>query len=112
MNHYELVLLLHPNHGEKVASIISTCREIIEKKRGIVHRLEEWGARPLAYQIKKVSRAFYVLINIECPIDALNELNDMIKFNESILRSLVTREKQAITEESIVKKQESIQKQQ
>ena len=107
MRHYEIVFLVHPDQSEQVPSMIERYRAIIEDKDGKIHRLEDWGRRQLAYPIDKLHKAHYVLMNVECDGDALAELEGLFKFNDAILRNLVVRRKDAITEASPLAKTEA-----
>lgn len=100
MRHYEIVFLVHPDQSEQVPAMIERYRSIIEKDGGIIHRLEDWGRRQLAYPIHKVLKAHYVLMNIECDKNALDELNSAFRFNDAVIRNLVLTRKKADTESS------------
>jgi small subunit ribosomal protein S6 len=100
MRHYEIVLLIHPDWSDQVPEMIQNCTTIVKKGRGHVHRLEDWGRRQLAYPINKVLKAHYILMNIECEKDAMAKLADNFRFNDAVLRQLITSQNQAITEAS------------
>ncbi len=91
MRHYEVVFLVHPDQSEQVAAMIDRYRSIIDSDGGTVHRLEDWGRRQLAYPINKVHKAHYVLMNIECSRDALDELESAFRFNDAVLRNLIMK---------------------
>lgn len=96
MRHYEVVFLVHPDQSEQVPAMIERYRSIIEVK-GKIHRLEDWGRRQLAYPINKVPKAHYVLMNIECDGEALEELKSAFRFNDAVLRNLIISRKKAET---------------
>lgn len=100
MRHYEIVFLVHPDQSEQVPAMVDKYREMITAADGQVHRTEDWGRRRLAYSINDIHKAHYVLMNIECALEMLNEIERNFKFNDSILRHLVIRRKHAETEES------------
>ena len=100
MKHYEVVFLVHPDQSEQVPAMIERYQAVIQGKAGQVHRLEDWGRRQLAYSINKVHKAHYVLMNIECDITVINELNSLFRFNDAVIRYLILSRKQAITEPS------------
>jgi small subunit ribosomal protein S6 len=102
MRHYEIVFLVHPDQSAQVPAMIDKYKSIIEATHGKIHRLEDWGRRHLAYPIKKVHKAHYVLMNIECDQVALDELESNFRFNDAILRSMTLLQKSAITEVSII----------
>ncbi len=100
MRHYEIVFLVHPDQSEQVPAMIERYRSMIESKEGRIHRLEDWGRRQLAYPINKVHKAHYVMMNIECGQETLAELSSAFRFNDAVLRNLIIRREQAITEPS------------
>jgi small subunit ribosomal protein S6 len=102
MRHYEIVFLVHPDQSSQVPAMIDRYRSTIESAAGKIHRLEDWGRRHLAYPIKKLHKAHYVLMNVECDQATLTELETSFRFNDAILRSMTLVQKQAITEPSIV----------
>ncbi|MCB1858259.1 MAG: 30S ribosomal protein S6 [Gammaproteobacteria bacterium] len=107
MRHYEIVIMVHPDQSEQVPGMIERYRAIIESKEGQIHRLEDWGRRQLAYPIQKLHKAHYVLMNIECGRESLEELENAFRFNDAVLRNLVLSMKRAVTEPSpLVKPQD------
>jgi len=110
MRHYEIVFLVHPDQSEQVPGMIERYTSAIEAGDGAVHRLEDWGRRQLAYPINKIHKAHYILMNIECGQDVLEELNSTFRYNDAVLRSMVIRRSEAITAESPIMKQENAEK--
>ena len=100
MRHYEIVFLGLPAQSEQVPAMIDRYKKLIEDAKGTIHRLEDWGRRQLAYQIQKIHKAHYVMMNIECDQATLDELENGFRFNDAVLRNLVVRRKAAITEPS------------
>ncbi|WP_240099390.1 30S ribosomal protein S6 [Thermomonas flagellata] len=104
MRHYEIVFLVHPDQSEQVPAMIERYKGAIENGGGKVHRLEDWGRRQLAYPIQNLVKAHYVLMNIEAPQAVLDELVDGFRFNDAVLRHLVIRRDEAVTEQSLIMK--------
>jgi len=100
MRHYEIIFLVHPDQSAQVPSMIERYKSTIEAAAGKVHRLEDWGRRHLAYPIKKIHKAHYVLMNVECDQPTLEELESGFRFNDAILRSMTLLLKHAETEPS------------
>lgn len=100
MRHYEVVFLVHPDQSEQVPAMIERYRSNLEAKEGVIHRLEDWGRRQLAYPINKLHKAHYVLMNIECDGEALAELESAFRFNDAVLRNLIIKTKAAVTDPS------------
>ena len=100
MRHYELIVLVHPDQSEQVPAMIERYKGMIAAGGGLVHRLEDWGRRQLAYPINKVAKAHYVLMNIECDSKVLEELTGAFRFSDAVLRHLVVRMDAAVVEPS------------
>lgn len=97
MRHYEIVFIVHPDQSEQVSAMIERYKNTITSKGGLIHRVEDWGRRQLAYLINKFAKAHYVCMNIECNHETLQELETAFKFNDAILRHLTVRMKKAET---------------
>ena len=106
MRHYELVFVVHPDQSEQVPAMIEKYQAQISASKGKIHRLEDWGRRQLAYSIKKIHKAHFVLMNIECSIETLAELEHGFKFNDAVIRNMILQRKTAITEKSSILKDE------
>ena len=106
MRHYEVVFLVHPDQSEQVPGMVDRYKKAIETSGGKIHRLEDWGRRMLAYPINDVHKAHYILMNIECGNEALDELTTNFRYNDAILRDMVIRREEAVTNESPLMKEE------
>ena len=106
MRHYEIVFIVHPDQSEQVPGMIERYRQMVTSRSGQIHRLEDWGRRQLAFPIQKVHKAHYVLMNIECDQETLEELEHAYKFNDAVLRHLIVNMTRAVTEPSPMMKEE------
>ncbi len=107
MRHYEVVFMVHPDQSEQVPAMIERYRTMIEGANGKIHRLEDWGRRQLAFPIGKVHKAHYALMNIECGLETLRELESAFRFNDAVLRHLtISRNKAIITPSLLMKEKE------
>jgi len=106
MRHYEIVFIVHPDQSEQVPGMVERYRSTVLAKGGKMHRLEDWGRRQMAYPIQKMHKAHYVLMNIECNNETLEELEHAFKFNDAVLRHLTVRMTEAMTAPSPMMKEE------
>ena len=106
MRHYEICFIVHPDQSEQVPQMVERYKGVIAQRNGTVHRLEDWGRRQLAYPIAKVHKAHYVLMNIECDNDTLNELEHAFRFNDAVLRHLTIQMTKAVTAPSPMMREE------
>ena len=100
MRHYEIVFLVHPDQSEQVPAMLERYQSMIDGGGGTVHRLEDWGRRQLAFPVNKVHKAHYLLLNVECNQESLDEITDAFRFNDAVLRHLVINRQEAVTEPS------------
>ena len=100
MRHYEVVLIVHPDQSDQVVGMVERYIKLVQDNGGTIHRLEDWGRRQLAYPINKIHKAHYVLFNVETDGETLAELEELFRYNDAIIRSLVMRRDEAVTEES------------
>ena len=106
MRHYEVVFIVHPDQSEQVPAMVERYRQMVTGKGGKLHRLEDWGRRQLTYPIQKVHKAHYVLMNIECDDETLNELEHAFKFNDAVLRHLTVKMSGPVTSLSAMMREE------
>ncbi|MDX1320786.1 MAG: 30S ribosomal protein S6 [Oceanospirillum sp.] len=107
MRHYEVVFMVHPDQSEQVPAMIERYTSLVQDNGGAVHRMEDWGRRHLAYPINKIHKAHYVLMNVETTSEVVDELTEIFRYNDAIIRNLVVRTKNAVTEASPVKAEAS-----
>ena len=106
MRHYGIVFLVHPDQSEQVGDMVERYTKLIEEDGGKIHRQEDWGRRQLAYAIDDIHKAHYILLNVECSSKALAELEDSFRYNDAVLRNLIIRRDEAVTEQSEMLKAE------
>ena len=100
MRHYEIVIMVHPDQSEQVPGMVERYVGIIEKAGGKITRKEDWGRRQLAYPIEKLHKAHYVLLNADTDQKVVDELSNLFRYNDAVIRCLITRTKEAVTEPS------------
>ena len=100
MRHYEIVVMVHPDQSEQVPAMIERYKGMVTATGGKVHRLEDWGRRQLAYPIAKAHKAHYVLMNVECDQETLDELENAFRFNDAVIRKLVVKTEAAVVDQS------------
>lgn len=106
MRHYEVVFMVHPDQSEQVPGMIDRYSKVVEAGNGTIHRLEDWGRRQLAYPIDKIHKAHYVLMNIECGQDVIDELSSTFRYNDAVLRNLIIKTEEAKTGETPIMRAE------
>lgn len=107
MRHYEIVFMVHPDQSDQVGGMTDRYSKLVTDAGGKVHRMEDWGRRQLAYPINKIHKAHYVLMNVECGHDVLDEITTLFRYNDAVLRNLVIKRKDAVSDMSEIMKAEN-----
>ena len=111
MRHYEICIVVHPDQSEQVPAMIERYKTLVAEQGGKIHRIEDWGRRPLAYPIEKLVKEHYVLLNIECGHETILEIENGFRFNDAVLRHLTVKTKHAETAPSpmmkVIEKEEA-----
>jgi small subunit ribosomal protein S6 len=92
MRHYEVMVILDPDLEERtVAPSLDAFLNVVKNDGGTVEKVEIWGRRRLAYEIKKKPEGIYAILDITCNPSAVAELDRQLTLNESVLRTKVIR---------------------
>ncbi|HWY16597.1 MAG TPA: 30S ribosomal protein S6 [Rhizomicrobium sp.] len=92
---YEHLLIARQDiSAQQVDALATHLKTIVESEGGKVEKQEYWGLRSLAYRIKKNRKGHYVLLNINAPAKAVQELERQLKINEDVLRCLTVKVEQ------------------
>jgi small subunit ribosomal protein S6 len=92
LRHYEIMVILDPNLEERtVAPSIDQYLNVIRNAGGSVEKLDVWGRRRLAYEIKKKAEGIYAVIDLQATPEAVAELDRQLRLNELVLRTKVIR---------------------
>ena len=92
MRHYELMVILDPELEERtIAPSLDRFLTVVTKSGGSVGKVDIWGRRRLAYEIKKQIEGIYAVIDIDAEPAAVAELDRHLKLKESELRTKLMR---------------------
>jgi len=93
MNKYELAVVVSAKlEDEERAAVIEKVKKLIERFNGTVTDVDEWGKKKLAYEIQKMSDAYYYFIHFESDnTDCPNEVENRIRIMENVVRFLCVK---------------------
>ena len=87
MRHYETIYIMNPNLAEEVnKEVIEKFSSLIQKHDGVVVKIDEWGSKRLAYQIKKNDYGFYVLADYCGGPEITAQLAREFKLDDRVLK--------------------------
>ena len=92
MRHYELMVILDPeSRGAHRRAVARQFLNVIRKDGGTVEKVDVWGKRRLAYEIKKKAEGIYAVVDVTAEPATVAELDRQLSLNESVLRTKVLR---------------------
>ncbi|WEX07632.1 30S ribosomal protein S6 [Chelativorans sp. AA-79] len=92
MTLYEHIFLARQDLSQQqVDALLEQYKGVIENGGGKIGRVENWGLKSLAYRIKKNRKAYFTLVDIEAPADAVKEMERQMGLSEDVLRFMTVR---------------------
>ncbi|MBN1105693.1 MAG: 30S ribosomal protein S6 [Deltaproteobacteria bacterium] len=86
MRHYETIFIVHPNLSEEdYKEVLRKFTNLVEKLKGVLVKVDEWGNQRLAYRVKKCDRGYYVLMEYCCAPGLIPELGRDMKLDDRVL---------------------------
>jgi small subunit ribosomal protein S6 len=100
MKKYEAVIILNPNLSSKVDSFIKDFEKLLKANTFNIKKMEDIGRRQLSYSINNHNKGHYLIFNIEGNAENIINIENKIKYNESIIRHLFISVKEHDGEDS------------
>ena len=88
MKKYEAIIILNPNLSSKVDSFIKDFEKLLKANTFNIKKMEDIGRRQLSYSINNHNKGHYLIFNIEGNAENIIDIENKIKYNESIIRHL------------------------
>lgn len=96
MNKYELALVVNAKiEDDARAAIVEKAKEYITRAGGAVTEVEDWGKKKLAYEIQKMSEAFYYFIQFDAEATVPAQVEADVRIMDNVLRFLCVRKDEA-----------------
>ncbi len=90
MKRYEIMYIIRPNLEEQTRKdLVASLTEILNNKGSQEVKVAEWGIRDLAYEIADFKKGYYVVLDAVAPIEAVTELDRVMKIKEDVIRHIV-----------------------
>lgn len=92
MRQYEMMVILDPEIEERtVAPSLDKYLSVVTTAGGSVDKVDIWGRRRLAFDIKKKSEGIYAVVDFTASPDTAKELDRQLRLNEAVLRTKILR---------------------
>jgi small subunit ribosomal protein S6 len=81
--------IIKPGDEEVVNATIAKFENLIKNNGGVIEKLDRWGKKRLAYEIKDFTEGFYVLVNFNAEAKTVHELERVLKITDEVIRHLL-----------------------
>lgn len=106
MRHYETLFIINPDLSEEdTAAVVEKFSAILTDRGSVMVKVDLWGRRRLAYQVKKFNKGYYVLFEYGATPEAVAEMERLFKIDESVIRYLTVKKDDVFDAEAIAQAQ-------
>jgi len=92
MNHYETIYIVNPTlDDEALKEAIDKFSDLIKKLKGSIVKINEWGKRKLAYEVKRFDKGYYVVLDFCALPKIVTELERNLKLDDRILKYITVK---------------------
>ena len=93
MKKYEVMYIIRPELDEEAKkALIEEINNVFVSKASTVEKVSEWGLKDLAYEIKGCTKGYYVLLNVNATVEAIDEFTRVANIKENIIRYIAVAE--------------------
>lgn len=92
---YEIMFIVRPNiEDDARKQLVDNFTSILTERDSEIVNVEELGLRNLAYEINDFRKGYYYLVDVNAPIEAVNEFDRLVRINEDIIRYIIIKDEQ------------------
>ena len=111
MRHFETLYIISPELGdEDYKAVVTKHKDLIEKEKGVIIKLEEWGKRRLAYELKKFDQGFYILMDYCGEAGITAELTRALKLDDKVLKYQTIKLGDNVNPEDLIEESKRVEK--
>ena len=92
MKKYEVMFIVNAANDEVIKAAVKLVQDTITRIGGTVDKVDEWGKRALAYEVKKQREGYYVVVDFQADPAEIKELDRVIKIHEEIIRHIIVKQ--------------------
>ena len=111
MRNYETIVVINPTLGEEEhKEVLKKYSTLVEKQKGILIRVEEWGVQRLAHPVKRFDKGSFVLMNYCGPSGVTSELERDLKLDDRIFRFQTVKIAEDVDPQELILKEKEKEK--
>ena len=110
MNHYETIYIVNPTlDDDSLKEAIDKFSDLIKKLKGAIVKVDEWGKRKLAYEVKRFDKGYYVVLDFCALPKMVTELERNLKLDDRILKYITVKIDENVDLKDLVSKEKEIE---
>jgi len=110
MNHYETIYIVNPTlDDDSLKEAIDKFSDLIKKLKGYIVKVNEWGKRKLAYEVKRFDKGYYVVLDFCALPKMVTELERNLKLDDRILKYITVKIDENVDPKDLVSKEKEIE---
>ena len=110
MNHYETIYIVNPTlDDDSLKEAIDKFSDLIKKLKGTIVKINEWGKRKLAYDVKRFDKGYYVVLDFCALPKMVTELERNLKLDDRILKYITVKIDENVNLKDLVSKEKEIE---
>ncbi len=110
MNHYETIFIVNPTlDDESLKETIDKFSDLTTKLKGFIVKVNEWGKRKLAYEVKRFDKGYYVVLDFCALPKLVTDLERNLKLDDRVLKYLTVKIDENVDPEGLVRQEKEIE---
>ena len=92
MKKYEVMFIVKPAEEEALNNVVAKFENLLQANGGTVEKVDRWGKRRLAYEVKEHAEGYYYLMFFSAEPKVIAELDRVMKITDEILKHMIIKE--------------------
>lgn len=92
MKKYEIMYIVNASLDDAARTkVMEDMHKIITDHKGTIDKVDEWGVKEFAYEIKHMNKGYYVVVNVTADNEGIQEFDRLTRINPNIVRYLIVK---------------------
>jgi small subunit ribosomal protein S6 len=92
MNIYENIVIINASlSDEEIEAANERIKDLITRSGGEILKVEPWGRKKLAYEIKKHKKGFYTLLTFRSEPSLIKKLEDYYRVSDFVVKYMIIK---------------------
>ena len=107
MRHYEMIYIVNPNlDAEALSEVVSKFSDLTKRLKGYIIKVNEWGKRRLAYEVKRFDKGYYIVVDFCGLPETVKELERNLTLDDRVLKYLTVKLDEDVDPEDLMRREQ------